>query len=137
MTMPKRIGYFSLGFVVLLLGGYQLHGYVLGLNSISLSFSLWKVYLFHFCFSWAICVLFELLSSQDKLQQQLGFLYLGTIFLKFTLFSAVFSSQVFAKESLPNTAVLSMLVPLFLFLFLEVFYLSKLLQKTEDKKKQK
>ncbi|WP_422858262.1 DUF6168 family protein [Flagellimonas sp. S174] len=90
-------------------------------------------YAFHLMFSIMVCLLFLGLNRHKKWKEQLGFIYLGTFFLKLVIFVVVFQELVQPSKSLENIEVFLVLVPLFLGLFLEVFVISQLLNKTNRK----
>ncbi len=92
-----------------------------------------KHYTFHLVFSIVVCALFFLLSFHKKWKEQLGFIYLGTFFLKLVIFAVLFKDLLQPSISIENTEVLLVLAPLFLGLFLEVFTISQLLDKTYRK----
>lgn len=90
-------------------------------------------YMFHLIFSVVVCALFLGLSRHKKRKEQLGFIYLGTFFLKLAIFAAVFRELFQPYKSLDNIEVFLLLIPLFLGLVLEVFVISQLLNKTNRK----
>ncbi|QWX83680.1 hypothetical protein H0I23_14675 [Cellulophaga sp. HaHaR_3_176] len=94
-----------------------------------ISFPLGKVYLYHYLFSLGICILFAYLASAEILKQQLGFVYLGTLFLKIIFFVIIFEELVFGATPLPRIERFYMLVPLALFLTVEVLFISKILKR--------
>ena len=90
-------------------------------------------YVFHLVFSVAVCALFVGLRQHKKWKDQLGFIYLGTFFLKLVIFAVVFRDLVQPSKTLENIEVFLVLIPLFLGLALEVFVISQLLNKTNRK----
>ena len=100
-------------------------------QEISLSFSLKKVYLFHTVFSLLICVNFKLLSTVNKIYDQLGFIYLGTILLKLILFCLIFYKSIFTEEELTSTARISLFIPMIIFLSTEAVFVTKILNKKQ------
>ncbi|PRX56978.1 DUF6168 family protein [Flagellimonas meridianipacifica] len=92
-----------------------------------------KHYAFHLAFSFLVCLLFFGLNHHKKWKEQLGFIYLGTFFLKLVIFVVVFQDLVKPSKSLENIEVFLVLIPLFLGLVLEVFVISQLLNKTDKK----
>ncbi|MEM8846518.1 MAG: DUF6168 family protein [Bacteroidota bacterium] len=90
-------------------------------------------YAFHLVFSIAVCALFMGLNQHKKWKDQLGFIYLGTFFLKLVIFAVVFQDLVQPSKNLENIEVFLVLIPLFLGLALEVFVISQLLNKTNRK----
>jgi hypothetical protein len=109
--------------------GYHTHAFILEKTGIDLPFNLHKIYLFHAVFSSVLCVNFSIFSSVDKVFQQISFIYLATIVLKIILFPLVFYKPIFAEESLSNLHAISLLIPMFLFLSTEAFFMIKILNK--------
>lgn len=122
--------YFLLFFGVFFLS-FSLHQNYIEKQAITLPFSLKQVYVFHLGFSLLVCVNFKLFSNVDKIFSQLGFIYLGTLFLKIVLFCALFYRPIFKEENLPQIARVSLLIPVFIFLLTEAFFVAKILNKKE------
>jgi hypothetical protein len=122
--------YFLLFFGIFFLG-FSLHENYIVKQSIILTFSLQEVYLFHLVFSLLVCVNLKLFSTVDKIFSQLGFIYLGTLFLKIVLFSAIFYQPIFKEENLSRIARMSLLIPVLIFLLTEAFFVTKILNKKE------
>jgi hypothetical protein len=120
-------------FFGLLLGlSISVHLYLLGEKINDVSFSLVYVYLFHAIFSFLLCSIFLVLGTSEKWQAQLGFLYLGALIFKVLLFSVIFSSTLFGEEVLTLTEKISLLIPVFIFLVPEVYFISKILMKIDS-----
>ena len=132
--MIKKLLLYPAVFILLFFIGFYLHNLYLTQKEVLLPFSLKKVYQFHAVFSALICINFLLLSTVDKIFDQLGFIYLGTLFLKIILFCVVFYSSIVTNENLENTAKLSLLVPTIIFLLTEVIFVAKILNQKESKK---
>jgi hypothetical protein len=118
-------------FVILYFLGHNLHQYILTNLDENVSFSLQKLYLFHTGFSILICVNFQLLAKNNKILEQLGFIYLGTLLFKILLFSVAFYTEIILEENLTITSKTSLLIPSFIFLFIEVISVSKILKKNQ------
>ena len=129
--MIKIISIYTLVFFSLFMISLFLHESMMEKQAIILPYSLRKVYLFHLAFSLLICVNFKLFSTVDKIFEQLGFIYLGTLLLKIILFYAIFYRPIFADENLTQTARLSLFLPLIIFLLTEVIFVAKVLVKKE------
>ena len=127
--MVRSILVYSVIFFTLFLVCFPLHNYILDTKDIILPFSLKKVYLFHLAFSTVICVNFLIFSTKEKILEQLGFIYLGTILLKLTLFSIIFYKPIFGQEGLPLNARISLFIPMIIFLLAETFLVAKILKK--------
>jgi hypothetical protein len=129
--MIKTILLYTVLFFSLFFISFFLHDNLIEKQGIILPFSLLKVYLFHVGFSLLICVNFEVFSTVDKIFPQLGFIYLGTIFLKIVLFSAFFYKSIFSEENVSETARISLFIPMLIFLLTEVVFVAKILNKKE------
>ncbi|MFS4466292.1 DUF6168 family protein [Maribacter sp. 2210JD10-5] len=90
---------------------------------------LFKAYLFHFAFSLLLVVAFKLLENMPKLFEQLGFIYLGALVFKIVVFAMMLYPQLFGDQLLPYPERASLLIPVFIFLMLEVFFIVKILRK--------
>ena len=108
-----------------------MHEYYLAKNELVLPFSLKKVYLFHAGFSLLICVNFRLLANVDKIFSQLGFIYLGSLFLKIVLFCVVFYESLFNDTILTEIAKISLILPMFIFLLTEAIFIARILNKKD------
>lgn len=127
--MIKAISIYSLVFFSLFFIGLYLHENGLERQTVILPFSLKKVYLFHLVFSLLICVNLKLFSTVDKVFEQLGFIYLGTLFLKIVLFCAIFYKSIFTEENLTQIVRLSLFFPAIIFLLTEAVFVAKVLNK--------
>jgi len=116
-------------FVVLSLLCFFIHDFILEYYQIVLPFSLEKVYLFHVGFSLLICVNFILLLTVDEISEQLGFIYLGSIFLKLILFSVAFNKTLFTEENVLFSSKISLLIPTVIFLLTEAIFVIKILNR--------
>lgn len=127
--MIRKIASILLVFAFLYFVGYYTHQKILTNLDENISFSLHKLYLFHTGFSILICVNFQLLSNVNKIYEQLGFIYLGTLLFKILLFSATFYTAIISGENLTTTSKISLLIPTFIFLLTEVIFVSKILNR--------
>jgi len=116
-------------FFVLYFTSFFLHEFTLEKLEIEIAFSLKKVYLFHLGFSLLICVNFTIFSTVDKIFQQLGFIYLATIFLKIVVFNVIFYNPIFSKEDLDFASRISFFIPMIVFLSTEAVFVVKILNK--------
>jgi hypothetical protein len=132
--MIKTIFLYSFIFFTLFFVSFSLHNNFLEENQVLLSFSLKKVYLFHLGFSMLICINFKLLSSVNKIADQLGFIYLGTFLLKLVLFSIIFYQSIFTEEELSKISRISLLIPALIFLLTEAIFVAKILNKRDISK---
>lgn len=129
--MNKDIFTYIVVFVVLFLIGFYTHQFVLENLSANLSFSLEKIYLFHAFFSGIICINLRVVSTVDKLFPQLGFIYLGTLFIKLVLFSIFFYNPIFTRETFNLAEKGALFIPLFIFLLTEAIFVLKILKLKE------
>lgn len=127
--MIKRIVRILLTFILLYFVGVYVHTTILESQGINLPFSIKKLYLFHAGFSIIICVNLEAISIVNKISEQLGYIYLGTLMLKILLFSATFYQSIIHGNDLSLIAKISLLIPTFIFLLTEVFFVAKILNR--------
>lgn len=125
--MIKSLIVYLLSFLVLLLVSYFLHSFVLAGNEIKLRFDMLKPYMFFAIFSFGLCIVFKVLSSNKKIASQLGFIYLLSLVLKIGLFAVVFKNSILHFPDLTKTESLNLLVPMFVFLALELYFIARLL----------
>ena len=127
--MIRSVLLFSVVFFIVFIIGFSIHDFLIQKQQIILPFSLKKVYLFHLFFSLIICVNFLIFSNFNKFFEQLGFIYLGTILLKLTLFCFLFYPSIFTEEELALSSRMSLFVPVILFLITEATIVAKILKK--------
>ena len=125
--MIKKIILYTLSFSILFAGSFFLHSLVLQNLSVNLKFDLFQVYSFHFLFSLIICCLFFFFSTKEKWASQLGFVYIFALITKLLFFSVIFKNLILQNENITKTDSLNLLLPLFVFLFLEVYFIVKIL----------
>ena len=129
--MIKSILLYAFVFFSIFFLSFYLHEIILEKQEIILPYSLRKVYLFHLGFSLLICSNLQLLSTVNKLSEQIGFIYLATLVLKIILFSIIFYQPIFKEENLEQSARISLLIPAIIFLLTEVIFVAKTLNKRE------
>lgn len=127
--MIKSIALYIFVFLSLFFISLHLNESYIEKQDIILPFSLRKVYLFHLGFSLLVCINFKALSVVDKIFEQLGFIYLFTLFLKIILFVAIFYKVLFTEESLTQVARVSLFIPMFIYLLTEAVFVTKILNK--------
>jgi len=130
--MIKSLMLYTASFAVLFLIIHFSQEFVLNESNNTVRFNLWDTNVFLAVASLLICVHLKLFSTIKNLQPQLGFIYLPTLFIKGGLFFLAFKSSIFSLETLTMVERLSLLVPLLLFLGLEVFFVVKILAENED-----
>ena len=114
-------------FGLLFLIGYHVHDYLLEEDIIEVPFSLKNVYIFHAVFSFLICSSLFLLSKIEKFKDQIGFIYLGTFVFKLLVFGIIFSQLFSENLQLSLSHKVSLLIPVFVFLAVEAYFIVKLL----------
>lgn len=129
--MIKSILLYGFVFISIFFLSFFLHENYIENRGIMLPFSLKKVYLFHLGFSLLICTNFLLLSTVNKIFDQLGFIYLGTIVLKLVLFCMVFYNPLFIVDELSNISRVSLFIPMLIFLSTEAIFIAKILMKKQ------
>jgi hypothetical protein len=130
-TLLTYIFVFGLLFTI----GYHVHEYLLKEQVDFMPFSLKAIYIFHAIFSFLICTFLLLISKKDKLKDQLGFLYLGTFVFKLVVFAMIFSALFFGDLQLTLKHKVSLLIPVFIFLVPEAYFIVKILSKLNTDKK--
>ncbi len=90
-----------------------------------------KTYLFHFIFSAVLVLGIQALATVKSLVNSLGIAYLATLFVKMGIFVLLFKEPLFAEEETPKSELLSLLIPFFISLFVEVYFIAKILMKID------
>lgn len=132
--MIKQIFIFMMAFGLLFFLGEYLHSYYIESQEIALGFSLQNMYAFHAFFSLQLCIIFAFLATNKKISPQLGFIYLASFVLKMIVFCIVFYNPLFTVETLSKIQRVSLLIPMVLFLILEVYFIIKILNTTHSPK---
>ena len=132
--MIRQIFIYMLAFGMLFFLGEYIHNYYIESQEIALGFSLRSMYAFHAFFSLQLCIVFALLSTNEKLNPQLGFIYLASFALKIIVFCIFFYNPVITAENLSRTQQVSLLIPMLLFLILEVYFIVRIFNETHSLK---
>ena len=132
--MIKQIVLYFISFLSLFLVVFFIHDFILNNSKSYLPFSLFQMYSFHFSASFIIVSVFLLLSKSIKWASQLGYIYMFTFFTKIMCFVLIFKNSILGDKNLTKLEGLNLLIPVFLFLFLEVYFIAKILNKKQDKK---
>ncbi|WP_366900957.1 DUF6168 family protein [Lacinutrix sp.] len=132
--MIKQIVLYFISFLSLFLVVFFIHDFILNNSKSYLPFSLFQMYSFHFSASFIIVSVFLLLSKSIKWASQLGYIYMFTFFTKIMFFVLIFKNSILGDKNLTKLEGLNLLIPVFLFLFLEVYFIAKILNKKQDKK---
>lgn len=130
MILAKRILlYIGIAIVVFIIA-YYLHMYILKMSEVNMPFDLLSIYLFQAIASLLIIITFEMIASLNtQFKDQLGFLYLGSIAVKMLFFGIFFRDLLFSSIDLSKMDSLSMLIPMFIFIFFEVVIIAKILNR--------
>lgn len=132
--MIKTLALYLAVFCLLFCCGFYLHSYILGKEANALNFSLVKVYSFHAIFSFLLCCLIYLLSGSKTWRDQLGFIYLAVLIVKVAFFAMMFGPALFEQEMVSDAEKFAFIIPLFLFLVAEVYFIAKTLAKIDIKR---
>jgi hypothetical protein len=130
--MIKKFLIFVVAFAVLFAVVYGVQEAFINQSSQEIRFSVFDTNVFFVVTSFIICIHFEIFSNIKKLQSQLGFIYLPTLFIKGVLFFIIFKSSLFNSETLTITERLHLLIPFLLFLALEVFFITQILREKQS-----
>lgn len=131
MILAKRILlYIGIAIVVFIIA-YYVHMYILKMSEVNMPFDLLFIYLFQAIASLLIIITFEMIASLNtQFKDQLGFLYLGSIAVKILFFGIFFRDLLFSSIDLSKIDSLSLLIPMFIFIFFEVVIIVKILNRT-------
>ena len=133
--MIKNVLIYAFVFGLLFLLAFHSHEFLLKEQVDLIPFSLREVYIFHAIFSFLICTVLFLISKSNNLRYQIGFLYLSTFVFKLVAFATIFSVLFFDNLQLSLTNKVSLLVPVFIFLVPEVYFIVKILGNLNTDKK--
>src|SRR5690606_1693869 len=114
--LKNTIFIYILVFGALFSSSYLLHSFVLEINGVDLPFSLLDAYIFHFIFSFCICLFFKIASHKPKLFEQLGYIYLVSVLIKLFCFTALYKNSLFGDQVISTFESFQLLLPLFVFL---------------------
>ncbi|SHI31784.1 hypothetical protein SAMN04487911_10193 [Arenibacter nanhaiticus] len=123
--MVKRLLSFLWVAIAVFVIGFLLHNYLLQHWNVSLRYNLFSVYLFHFVASSVVYLLLEFVYSY--VPDQVGYGFLMGVFIKIGVFVLVFQTPIFYTEDMPLYERLPLVLPLFMFLGVEVWSIAKLL----------
>ncbi|RMB57983.1 hypothetical protein EAX61_10170 [Dokdonia sinensis] len=119
--------------IALFLATYNLHKFTINALHIVHPFNLYNVYAFQAIASLILVVSVELLASlTNQYKDQLGFLYLGSMAVKIMMFCVIFRGILFSSVVLSKADSLSLLIPIFIFIFFEVLVIVKILNRSTD-----
>lgn len=115
------------GFIVGAIGLFFLQNQFLVADH-SFTYDLKEVYVFNVLFSIVLALQLLILSKTPKFTGQIGFLYLVSVVLKAALFCWIFREMLFSENGLSKFEAANLLIPLFLALFFEVIFMTKMLK---------
>ncbi|WP_432422804.1 DUF6168 family protein [Zobellia alginiliquefaciens] len=127
--MIKQIVQYIVVFILVGATSFFLHQFLLTDDNLDFNELLQKAYIFHFVFSLSVIIAFQLLSKSEKVFVQLGFIYMGLLVFKIAAYTAMCYPQLMGDQYLPRFYRASLLIPVFVFLVLEVFFVSKIMQR--------
>jgi hypothetical protein len=130
--MIKKFLIFVVAFAVVFGVVHLVQNALLNQSSQEIRFNTFDTNVFFAISSLIICIHFVIFSYIEKLQLQLGFIYLPTLFIKGILFFVIFKSSIFNFETLTITERLHLLIPFLLFLVLEVFFITRILKEKQS-----
>lgn len=131
--MIKSLLIYIVSFAALFFIVLHTQHWLLETSNQSVRFSYHDTNLFFAVASALICIHLKLFANIKSLQPQLGFIYLPTLFIKGGLFFFGFMDTVFALENITNPERLCLLIPLVLFLVLEVIFVVRILKENPPK----
>ncbi|WP_400071354.1 DUF6168 family protein [Zobellia russellii] len=127
--MIKQIVQYIVVFILVGTTSFFLHQFLLADTNLDFRALLKTAYIFHFIFSLSVIIAFQLLSKNEKVFVQLGFIYIGLLVFKIAAYTAMCYPQLMGDQYLPRFYRASLLIPVFVFLGLEVFFVSKIMQR--------
>lgn len=127
--MLKKILLYLVVFTMVGATSYFVHTTLLGREHFELKQLLYKAYLFHAIFSLSIIIAFQLLSNFDKVYAQLGFIYMGLLVFKIMVFTILFYPQLMGNQTVSRFYRASILIPVAIFLIMEVLFVTKILRR--------
>ncbi len=131
--LVKKIFIYAVICGLALLIGYSAHSFILDSKNIEHPFTLFNIYLFQCIATLVLCAIFEIIAQKsEQLKNQLGFLYLAAMALKVILFCVFFSGILFASIVLTKMDSFSLLIPIFLFLLVEVIIIVNILNRNNE-----
>lgn len=129
--MAKRFLLFIILACIVSILLFKLHAFLISSQNETLSFALFSVYLFHFVATLIICLAVEILST--KLPNQVGYLYLASVFVKIGFFVIIFKNVIFSVEEMAFIDRISIIIPMFLYLIAEAIYSGRIMNALHEK----
>jgi len=123
----KNIILYIVVFTVVGATSYFLQDFVLSTPPSYFGPLLVKAYSFHYLFSLTLVIVFLIASKNKSFFEQLGFIYMGMLVFKITLVAVIFYPYLLGEFVMPQLYRGLLLLPAIIFLFLEVFFISKIM----------
>jgi len=123
----KNIILYIVVFTVVGATSYFLQNFVLSTPPSYFGPLLIKAYSFHYLFSLTLVIVFLIASKNKSFFEQLGFIYMGVLVFKLTLVAAIFYPYLLGELVMPQLYRGLLMLPAIIFLFLEVFFISKIM----------
>ena len=125
--MLKNIILYIVVFTVMGATSYFLQNFVLSTPPSYFGPLLIKAYSFHYLFSLTLVIVFLIASKNKSFFEQLGFMYMGVLVFKIMVFAILFYPYLLGELIMPQIYRGMLLIPVIIFLFLEVFFISKIM----------
>ncbi|MFD2604557.1 DUF6168 family protein [Euzebyella marina] len=126
--MVKTILLYIVVFTFVGATSFFLHEWFLGEEYDELKVLLKKAYVFHGIFSLSIIIVFRLVAKIKSVFPQLGFIYMGLLVFKIMVFTMMFYPQLMGDQIISRFYRGSILIPIAIFLILEVVFVTKILR---------
>jgi hypothetical protein len=125
--MIKSFLVYLVAFALLFVVSFFVHTAILNGGDYELRFDILPLYWFFSIISLVLCGLFKVFSNIKKTAEQLGFIYLFTLVVKIAFFVIFFNNSILKLPNLTKTESLNLLIPFFVFLILEIYFITRLL----------
>ena len=132
MALLKTVLLYIVVFTLVGTTSYFLHNLLLNGEDETFISLLRKTYLFHGIFSLSVIMVFNLLARINSVFPQLGFIYMGLLVFKIMVFTMVFYPQLMGGQTISRFHRASLLIPIAIFLMLEVIFVIKTLRSKES-----
>ena len=132
MALLKTVLLYIVVFTFVGATSYFLHDFLLNDTDAGFNSLLEKAYLFHGIFSLSVIIAFRLTADFDSIFPQLGFIYIGSVVVKIMVFTMMFYPQLMGDQAISRFYRASLLVPIAIFLILEVLFVIKILHGKES-----
>jgi hypothetical protein len=131
--MIKQIAVYLFSFSIVFLSIYLLENHFLNIYLKDIRYNLFDTNLFFCLASFFICLHLLIFSNIKLVEPFLGYIYLPTLFIKGVLFYLIFKDSVFNIDNLTTLERLNLLVPMLIYLIVEVLFIIKILNSKTGK----